>query len=45
MKTVCTNSSFRLVNEMHDKAQLVKSDLFQLALWVSHQHAQTEKLT
>lgn len=37
-------SFLRLVNEKHSKVQLVKSDLFQLALWVSHQHVPSEIL-
>lgn len=37
-------SSSRLVNEKHDKVQLVKSDIFQLAPWVSHQHVPSEML-
>lgn len=37
-------SSLRLVNEKHDKVQLVKSDIFQLAPWVSRQHAPSEIL-
>lgn len=37
-------SFLRLVNEKHGKVQLVKSDLFQLALWVSRQHVPSEIL-
>lgn len=37
-------SSLRLVNKKHDKVQLVKSDIFQLAPWVSRQHVPSEIL-
>lgn len=37
-------SSLRLVNEKLDKVLLVKSDIFQLALWVSRQLVPSEIL-